>query len=116
GVLWVSEGLAPVCDSAFRKISLWDLKASDELLPKPPNGLTETMQRAYARYRDASAAWLDRSDARAAFAAAGDACALEPEEPIYRYMHGLFALRCGAYEAAEEQLAAGAELPDFPHR
>jgi hypothetical protein len=115
GVMWVSEGRAPACDGSFRKISLWDLRVSEECLDKP-NGLPAAMSRAYASYLDGFIAWLDRSDKRAAFAATADAARLDPSEPIYRFMNGLFALKLGAFETACDQLGAGAAMSDLPHR
>ena len=40
----------------------------------------------------------------------------DPNDPIYRYMHGLFSLKRRAYKEAAADFSKGASMPDLAHR
>ena len=55
-------------------------------------------------------------DRAAAHAGLSDAAKLDPEDPIYRHLHGLVSMMAGEHAAAAASFEAGAALPDIPHR
>lgn len=114
GELWLGEGPAPMCDSAFRRVPLWEAAAGPgEILAAPrPNPHSAGL----AAYVEAMKAWQLRRDRVGAAEALGRAVAQDPEDPAYRFMRGLFLGKCGEFKAAAENLEAGAALPDIPHR
>lgn len=115
GQLWVSEGAAPVCEGPYRRVPLWDDSVSEETLA-PADPLPPAQRRAYGHYLTAYAAWQDRRDAPTAGEELKAAVAGDAQDPIYRQLRGLMALKTGDLETAEENFAAGAELPDIAHR
>ena len=116
GVLYAAEGPAPVCETPYRKISLWDDSEPGEALPRDPSPLSAGQKAGYAAYVSALAAWHVRRDPRAALAALREAARHDPEEPVHRFMQGVFELKAGESAAAAEAFAAGAAMPDLPHR
>lgn len=116
GLAWVSEGRAPACEGPHRKVALWEDSEPGEALPRRAEALPPAEFEASRRYLEAFANWSGRRDTEAACAALEEAVRLAPEDPLYRHMHGVLALKCGRAARAEESLAAGAELPDLAHR
>jgi hypothetical protein len=115
GRAWIADGPAPVCAGTFRGVSLWDENpVGDKLTPADP--LPESKRRAYGRYLDAYNAWMRNRHLAAAHAGLADAAKLDPEDPIYRHLHGLVSLMAGEHAAAASSFEAGAALPDIPHR
>ncbi|MBI3552165.1 MAG: hypothetical protein HY077_06580 [Elusimicrobia bacterium] len=115
GLLWVSEGAAPVCEGPYRSIRLWDDAEPGETL-SPADPLPPAKREAYGRYLNAYGAWSDRRDAAAAGAELDSAIKGDGDDPIYRHMRGLMALKTGELKTALESFEAGAALPDIPHR
>jgi hypothetical protein len=115
GQLWVSEGKAPVCEGPYRRLPLWEESISETTLA-PADPLPPQKRQAYGHYLSAYAAWQDRRDAAQASRELKAAVAGDAEDPIYRHMAGLLALKTGDFKAAEGNFAAGAEMPDIPHR
>lgn len=116
GELWLAEGRAPVCDSDYRRVPLWEEGEAGEALRKPPAALSVPQREAVEAYQSALRAWELTRDARASAAALAAAVERHPEDPAYRFMHGLMSLAAGEARAAEGSFAAGAELPDLLYR
>lgn len=116
GIAWVSDGTAPVCEGPFRRVELWEDSEPGPELPGVENALAGMKFEASRRYLDAFGAWTRRKNADEALALLDRAVADDPDDPIYRHMHGVLALKCGNPGKALETLSAGAALPDNPHR
>lgn len=116
GLLWLAEGTAPVCDSPYRKVELWTQGPAGETLPIRTDPLSSDQRRAVESYQKAVRAWELSHDAAAAMGALKDCARLDPADPGYLLMQGLFALKTGAAAAAAESFAAGSALPDITHR
>lgn len=115
GLLWMSEGGAPVCEGPYRALSLWD-DAEPGARVEPEDPLPSGKRKAYGRYLAAYDAWMKTRDPRAAAGPLSEAVAGDPEDPIYRHMLGLTLLMSGEAGLAAEQFEAGAALPDIDHR
>lgn len=116
GVLYAAEGPAPVCETPYRKVSLWDDSEPGEALPRAPSQISDGQRAGYAAYVAALAAWHVRRDAGAALEALRRAAAHDPEEPTHRFMQGLLELKAGDPALAARAFEAGAALPDLPYR
>ncbi len=116
GILWIGEGEAPANRGPYRRVALWEDSPPGETLPGVSDSLPaprRDAQRSYAR------AYLDYMDGRPGLEileSLAEAVDLDPAEPVYRYMMGLFALRTGNPETAMESFAAGAAMPDITYR
>ncbi|MBI4347326.1 MAG: hypothetical protein HY553_10755 [Elusimicrobia bacterium] len=116
GVLWLGEGPAPMCDSAFVKVPLWQGTAVTRETIAAGAPLSEGQREAVRRYVDGMKAWQLRHDSGAATEALGCAAASDPQDPAFRLMHGLFQLIQRDYEGAARSFGEGAAHDDLPHR
>lgn len=116
GIAWIAEGKAPVNAGSYRKVALWENAQPDELLKNVADPLSPKHREAFNLYLDAYSGWQKIKDPAAALPKLGQTAAGDPEEPVYRYMHGLFALKCGDPESAADSFGAGAAMPDYHHR
>ncbi|MBI5210496.1 MAG: hypothetical protein HY927_11050 [Elusimicrobia bacterium] len=116
GLLWVSESRAPAHQGPYRRLSLWDESPLGETLEGVGPGLEEHRQEALKVYIRAYVDWQERRSPAEMVGPLHDAIESDPEEPVYRYLFGFFALRAGHVESALESFAAGAAMTDIPHR
>ena len=116
GALWVAEGTAPVCDSAFRRLPLWEEGEAGEVLRRPPDPLTPAQRQGVHAYQGALRAWELLRDGDYAAAALETAVEKHPDDPAYRFMHGLLALAQGDAKRAADSFAAGEAMPDLLYR
>lgn len=116
GTLWVASGEAPVSQTPFVPFSLQTGDHAPEH-GQLAGGVQQDADRAAAfrAYREAYLAYFDDLDPDAARAHLKQACALQPSEPLYQFMHGLMQLHLGqpAAEAAfDRALAIGHPDPE----
>jgi tetratricopeptide (TPR) repeat protein len=114
GTLWVARGEAPVSQTPFTPFSL---KTGDhapeagELTGGVPGDPTRAA--AFKAYRDGYLSYFDDQDPRAALGHIQQACALQPEEPLYQFMQALLQLDQGVGDAeAGFDRAIGIGHPD----
>jgi hypothetical protein len=115
GMIWLSEGAAPVCEGPYRAIPLWTGNPGDETMA-PADPLPKEKRAAYGHYLAAYGHWAKNRDAQAASGELESAVRGDGEDPIYRHMRGLMALMTGERKTAAEHFEAGAALPDIDHR
>lgn len=96
GTLWIASGAAPVSQNPFVPFSL---QTGDHA---PEHGRLERgIQRAgdraaaFQAYRDAYLSYFDDLDPDTARGYLKRACTLQPNEPLYQFMHGLMQLHLG---------------------
>jgi hypothetical protein len=116
GCAWVAEGPAPVCEGPFRRVALWEDAAPSAETLVPADALPPAKRAAYGKYLEAYVGWMRRRDAAGALAGLAAAVAGDPEDPMYRHLHGLMSLMAGDAKAAHDSFDAGASLPDIAHR
>lgn len=116
GVLWLAEGRAPVCDTPYRRVELWSDTEPGEVLRRAADPLTPAQRAACQAYQSALRSWEILRDGAYAADALESAVENHPEDPSYRFMFGLMALKEGDVARAADSFAAGASLPDIEHR
>lgn len=116
GVLWLAEGDAPTCQGPYRKVPLWDQQPAGELLEGLSDPLEPHQRKAFQSYLGGVHSWQRERNPGEAVKRLADSTILDPQEPIYRYLHGIVALTREHYPEALESFSAGACLPDFSHR
>jgi hypothetical protein len=117
GILWLGEGPAPMCDSDFKKVKLWEQNegACGERLSLSPQ-LNQAQREGLKAYVRGVISWQNRRDPVGASQAMRQAVQNDPEDPAYRLMDGLFRMQNQDWKGAAESFEAGASFPDLPHR
>lgn len=116
GIFWVADGEAPVFQGAYRKVFLWEDKVSEEALIGIKDERQSHQRDSYAKYLEAYGLWLETKDNQKIYEKLKEIVGIDQEEPIYRYMFGIFALKVGAMDEALQNLERGSGLPDIIHR
>ncbi len=117
GMFWVGAGQAPTSQQGFVPFDLHGERHA------PEQGTLEggicrdaESSEAFAAYRQAYVAYLDRDDTSEARRLMQRACALQPAQPLYRCLSGLLALQQGdgqtAFAAFSRALEIGHEHPE----
>ena len=115
--MWVGEGPAPMCDSPFVPVRLWEGEGEARGAPLTLEpSLSPAMREGLTSYVGAVTSWVNGRDSVGAAGAMKSAVVLDPEDPAYRLMHGLFLIQCEDWKGAADSFEAGAVLPDLPHR
>lgn len=114
--VWLAEGTAPVCDTPFRRVPLWQEGEAGEVLRRAPDPLTPAQREGVHAYQSALRSWELLRDAGYAVAALETAVEKHPDDPAYRFMHGLLSLAQGDARRAADSFAAGAAMPDLLYR
>ncbi|MDH5493571.1 MAG: C45 family peptidase, partial [Myxococcales bacterium] len=111
GRMWVGTGEAPTSDGRFLPFELEGERQVEELAPLDVQVDTLDAQRAFASFREAFVAYVDREDPSEARRLLDLASGLAPRESIYRFGAGLVSLDAGDLPAAaaalDEALALG---------
>ena len=103
GTLWVGTGEAPTSHGAFVPFSLAAMghdPDKGELVVGAELGASE--KHAFECFRRSYVTYVDDNDACGARDLMSEASALQPEQPIYASLRGLFALNAGDPAIAEE--------------
>ncbi|MBI4677872.1 MAG: hypothetical protein HY748_09850 [Elusimicrobia bacterium] len=116
GLLWVSEGRAPAHQGPYRRLALWDESPLGEPLEGVVPGLPADRTEALAAYVRACLDWTERHNPAEMVESLHDAVEVDPDEPVYRYLLGFFALKAGHLETALESFEAGTAMTDIPQR
>ena len=102
GMVWVGTGEAPTSHGTFEPFSLRTedhAPSAGALKVGTPADATE--RAAFEGFRKAYVAYVDDEATGAARAAMGRACELAPDQPLYHYLAGLFAMNEADGRAAE---------------
>ena len=120
GVFWVATGEAPVSRNRFLPFSLAAQGPAREEAPLDPAGdaADAPASRAFAAYRGAYVAAIDRGDLDGALRGMRRARELEPRQPLYHLLEGLVALKVGLAEEAYRAFDRAVDLrhPDPERR
>jgi hypothetical protein len=116
GQLWVSESRAPAHQGPYRRLSLWDESPLGEPLEGVVQGLPEDRRESLAGYVRAITDWQERRNPSELLEDLSEAVENDPEEPVYRYLLGFFAMKTGLFETAAQSFEAGAAMRDIPQR
>ncbi|MBI5623322.1 MAG: hypothetical protein HY924_06050 [Elusimicrobia bacterium] len=116
GRLWVSESRAPAHQGPYRRLNLWDESPLGEPLAGVVEGLPQPRRASLATYVRSIMDWQARRSPSEMLEDLHEAMEGDPEEPVYRYLHGFFAMKAGLYETAVEDFAAGSAMKDIPQR
>lgn len=116
GVMWVAEGRAPASHGPYRKFHLWEGSFGNECLPRTKDPLSAKQWEAYRTYMHAAMIWQRSHDHRRVFELLSEVVKRDPNDSIYRYMHGLYALKSKKFKEAAVDFAKGSSMPDLAHR
>ncbi len=101
GTLWVGTGEAPTSHGTFLPFSLARMGHAPE---RGELRVEAAGEAAFERFRRTYVAYVDRGDLAQARVHADEACELAPEQPLYHFLRGLFALEAGDAAQAEAAL------------
>ena len=117
GKLWMSNRRAPACDTeeyhGFDIGALYNNEIHDI-----PSILVETKKipKGIEAYKKAHVAWFNFHDSREASLHLKEAIAENPDEPIYKFVLGLFLLKNKKYKESELLFHECLMIPDSPVR
>jgi tetratricopeptide (TPR) repeat protein len=111
GTVWVGTGDAPTSRGTFLPFS-FDADGYDPDREELRVGALEDEEArdAFERFRRAYLAYVDDGEPAAAERRMAEACALAPEQPLYRSLRGILALSIGDARTAEASLTRAIEL------
>lgn len=105
GAFWVATGEAPTSHGTFVPFDLGrEDHAPEHGALRCGPGAEAPAREAFEHYRRAYLAYFDDEDLAAARARLAEAVRLQPEQPLYRFVAGVLALKAGEHAPARSEL------------